>query len=107
MAHAQFVVPSGDWPAIRVRLAWDVDLHHALSHDPYRYLGTGGNSQAPAITTSREHHPSRRADALRGAMLREREPDDVPMVDNEVFYVACGAYLDTPPQHGPEQIARE
>src|SRR5262249_17054414 len=45
--------------------------------------------------------------ALRGALMREREPDDAPAVDNEVVDVACGAYLDTPLQHGPEEIARE
>ena len=89
MAHAQLIVPSGDWPAIRVLLAWDVDLYRALPYNPYRHLGTGGNGQAPAITTTRrEYYPARRADALRGAMMREREPDDALMVDNEMFYVA-------------------
>jgi hypothetical protein len=108
IAHAQLVVPPGDWPAIRVLLAWDVDLYHALPHDPYGHLSTGGNGQAPTITTTRrEHDPSHSADALRGAMMREREPDDTPLVDNEVVDVACGAYLNTPPQHGPKEIARE
>ena len=40
-------------------------------------------------------------------MMREREPYDTPMVDSEVVDVACGAYLDAPPEHGPEEIARE
>jgi hypothetical protein len=89
-------------------LAWDVELYHILPHDPDRHLGTGGNSQAPAITTTRrEHYSSRRADALRGAVMREREPDDALLVNNKVVDVACGAYFDTPPEHSPEAIARE
>jgi hypothetical protein len=63
---------------------------------------------APALTTTRrEHDPSRCADALRGAVMREREPDDTLPVDNEVVDVAGGAYLDVPPEHGPEEKARE
>ena len=108
MAHAQLVVPAGHRRAIRVLLAWDVDLYHALPHDPDRHLSTGGHGQAPAITTARrQHHPPRRADVLHGALVREREPDDAPLVDNEVLDVACGAHLDPPPEHGPEEIARE
>jgi hypothetical protein len=84
MAHTELIGPSEDWPAIRVLLAWDVDLHHALPHDPYRYLGTSRNSQAPAVTTTRREHLLllRRADALRGAMMRECEPYNATMVDN-------------------------
>jgi len=35
MTHAQLIVPSEDWSAIQMLLAWDVDLHHTLPHDPY------------------------------------------------------------------------
>ena len=40
-------------------------------------------------------------------MVREREPNDAPLVDHEVVDVAGGAYLDAPPQHGPEEITCE
>jgi hypothetical protein len=39
--------------------------------------------------------------------MREREPDDAPMVDYQVIDVAFGAHLDASPEYGPEKIARE
>src|SRR5438128_1426632 len=79
----------------------------AASPDSWCRRTPVGTPARARTTTRREHDPTRGADALRGAMVREREPNDAPLVDHEVVDVAGGAYLDAPPQHGPEEITCE